>query len=155
MFQLVLGDVGLGGWVEAADDGGGDNVACFGPWEKVVQRSTVGSADLKESAEGSDNFRITPMVRSSVMHSFKGFGGVADTFLKMAEVVWLEMRDAQGLVGHEKGHWGRKLPCNQNLEFNFFSMDPDLVSRSAGLRDSGDQYQLTGRRFPRFWFHKI
>ena len=35
------------------------------------------------------------------MHSVKGFGGGADTFLKIAEGVWLEMRDAQGLVDHE------------------------------------------------------
>ena len=73
---------------------------------------------------------------------------MVDTFWKPAEGVWLEMRDAQGLVGHEDGGWGRRLPCNQNLLFNFSSVDPDLVSRSAGLRDPGHQYQLTGQRFP-------
>ena len=36
MFQFVLGDVGLCGWVEAADDGGGYNLVHFGPWEKDV-----------------------------------------------------------------------------------------------------------------------
>ena len=63
--------------------------------------------------------------------------------MNMAEGVWLEMRDAQDLVGHEEGGWGRKLPCNQKLEFNFYSVNPNLVSRSAGLRDPGHQYQLT------------
>ena len=53
--------------------------------------------------------------------------------MNMAEGVWLEMRDAQDLVGHEEGGWGRKLPCNQKLEFNFYSVNPNLVSRSAGL----------------------
>ena len=46
MFQLILGNVGLGGWVEAADDGVGCDVDRFGPWKKVVWGSTVGSADL-------------------------------------------------------------------------------------------------------------
>ena len=82
------------------------------------------------------------------MHSVKGFGGMADTFLKLAEGVWLEMRDAQGLVGHKDGGWIRKLPCNQNFQFNFSSVGPDLVSRSAGLRESGHQYQLTRWIFP-------
>ena len=76
------------------------------------------------------------------MYSVKGFGGVADTFLDMMEGVWSEMRDAQGLVGQEDGGWGRKLPCNQNLEFSFSSVDPDLVSRSAGLSAPGHQCQL-------------
>ena len=74
--------------------------------------------------------------------SVKGFGEAADTFLNMAEEVWSEMRDAQGLVGQEDGGWGRKLPCNQNLEFSFSSVDPDLVSRSAGLSAPGHQCQL-------------
>ena len=59
MFQLVLGNEGLGKGVEAADDVRADDVAGFGPGQKVVRRSTIGSADLQESAEGSDNFRIT------------------------------------------------------------------------------------------------
>ena len=37
----------------------------------------------------------------------------------------------------------RKLPCNQNLQLNLSSVDPDLVNRSAGSRDPGHQYQLT------------
>ena len=76
------------------------------------------------------------------MHSVKGFGGEADTFLKLAKKTWTEMRDAQDLVGQDDGDWDKKLPCNQNLEFSFSSLDPDLVSRSAGLRKPGHQCQL-------------
>ena len=36
MFQLVLGDARLGGGVEAADDVGRDDIAGFGPREKIV-----------------------------------------------------------------------------------------------------------------------
>ena len=76
------------------------------------------------------------------MYSVKGFGGAADTFLNMAEGIWSEMRDAHDLVGQEDGGWDKKLPCNQNLEFSFSSVDPDLVSRSAGLSAPGHQFQL-------------
>ena len=62
--------------------------------------------------------------------------------MNMMEGVWSEMRDAQGLVGQEDGGWGRKLPCNQNLEFSFSSVEQDLVSRSAGLSAPGHQFQL-------------
>ena len=75
-------------------------------------------------------------------YSVRGFGGMADTFLSMMEGVWSEMRDAQALIGQEDLGWGRKLPCNQNLEFSFSSVDPVLVSRSAGLRAPGHQFQL-------------
>ena len=70
MFQLVLGDVGLGRWIEAADDGGGFKIVCFGPWEKVVWGSTVGSANLQESAEGSENLRITLIVGQEFCDAF-------------------------------------------------------------------------------------
>ena len=63
--------------------------------------------------------------------------------MELAERVWLEMRDPQGLVGNEDGGWGRKLPCNQNVQSIFFSVHPDLVSRFAGLREPRHQYQLT------------
>ena len=76
------------------------------------------------------------------MYSVRGFGGVADTFLNMMEGVWSDMRDAQGLVGQEDLGWDWKLPSNQNLVFSFSSVDPDLVSRSAGLRAPGHQFQL-------------
>ena len=62
--------------------------------------------------------------------------------MNMAEEIWLEMRDIQDLVAQEDGGWDKKLPCNQNLEFKFSSVDPDLVSRSAGLSDPGHQCQL-------------
>ena len=67
---------------------------------------------------------------------------MADTFLNMMEGILSDMRDAQALIGQEDLGWGRKLPCNQNLEFSFSSVDPDLVSRSAGLRAPGYQFQL-------------
>ena len=70
MFQVVLGDVRLGGWVEAADDGGGYDVARFSPGKQVVQGLTVGSANLQESAEGSENFRITPIVGQEFCDAF-------------------------------------------------------------------------------------
>ena len=50
------------------------------------------------------------------MYSVKGFGGVADTFLNMAEGIWSEMRDTHDLVGQEDGGWDKKLPCNQFLQ---------------------------------------
>ena len=62
---------------------------------------------------------------------------MADTFLNMMEGIWSDMRDAQALIGQEDLGWGRKLPCSQNLEFSFSSVDPVLVSRSAGLRAPG------------------
>ena len=37
MFKLVLGNVGLGGGVEAADDVGGNNIAGFGPRKEVFR----------------------------------------------------------------------------------------------------------------------
>ena len=37
----------------------------------------------------------------------------------------------------------RKLPCNQNLEPIFPSVEPDLVSKSVGLRIPGQQNQLS------------
>ena len=76
------------------------------------------------------------------MYSVKGFGGASVTFLNMAEGIWSEMRDAHDLVGQEDGGWDKKLPCNQNLEFSFSSVDSDLVSRSAGLSAPGFQCQL-------------
>ena len=76
------------------------------------------------------------------MYSVKGFGRMEDTFLNMVEEIWSEMRDVQNLVGQEEGGWDKKLSCNQNLEFSFTSVNPDLVSRSAGLSDPGHQCQL-------------
>ena len=76
------------------------------------------------------------------MYSVKGFGGAVDTLLNMAEGIWSEMRDAQDLVGQEDGGWDTKLTCNQNLEFSFSSVVPDLVSRSARLSTPGHQCQL-------------
>ena len=43
------------------------------------------------------------------------------------------MRDAHGFVGQVQMGCGRKLPCNQKLELIFSSVEPDFVSRSAGL----------------------
>ena len=82
------------------------------------------------------------------MYSVKGFGGGADTFLNMAEGIWSKMRDAQDLVGQEDGGWDKNLPCNQNLEFSFSNVDPDLVSRSAGLSTRGHQCQLSATDRP-------
>ena len=76
------------------------------------------------------------------MYSVKGFGGEADTFLKLAETTWSEMRATQDFFGQDDDGWDKKLPCNQNLEFSFSSVDPDLVSRSAGLSEPGHQCQL-------------
>ena len=73
------------------------------------------------------------------MYSVRGFGGAADTFLNEAEGIWLEMRDTHDLIGQEDEGWDKKLPCNQNLEFSFSSVDLDLVSRSAGLSVPGHQ----------------
>ena len=66
----------------------------------------------------------------------------AEVFLMEAEGTWSEMRDTQDLIGQEDGGWDRKLPCSQNLELSFSRVDPDLVSRSAGLSVPGHQCQL-------------
>ena len=66
----------------------------------------------------------------------------ADVFLIVTEGIRSEMRDTHDLIGQEDGGWDRKLPCNQNLELSFSSVDPDLVSRSAGLSVPGHQCQL-------------
>ena len=52
------------------------------------------------------------------------------------------MRDAKGFAGQLDVGVERKLPCNQNLDL-IFSVDPDLVSKSAGLRTPGHQNQLS------------
>ena len=54
-----------------------------------------------------------------------------------------EIIDEESLVGQEEGGWGRKLPCNQNLELIFSMVAPGLVNKSAGLRDPGHQLQLS------------
>ena len=55
----------------------------------------------------------------------------------------MEISEDDSLVGQEEGGWGRKLPCNQKLELIFSTrVAPDLVSKSAGLRDPGHQFQL-------------
>ena len=56
MLQIVLGYVGFDGGVETAEDGRGNCVAGFGPGEKVVRRSTEGSANLQKDTERFENF---------------------------------------------------------------------------------------------------
>ena len=53
------------------------------------------------------------------------------------------MRDADGFVRQLDVRVERKLPCNQNLDLIFSNVDPDLVSKSAGLRTPGHQNQLS------------
>ena len=55
----------------------------------------------------------------------------------------MEISDDDSLIGQEEGGWERKLPCNQKLELIFSRVAPDLVSKSAGLRDPGHQFQLS------------
>ena len=57
--------------------------------------------------------------------------------------VLLRRRDAHDLVGQLDFRVERKLPCNQNLDLIFSSVDPDLVNKSAGLRIPGHQNQLS------------
>ena len=52
-------------------------------------------------------------------------------------------RLVQGLIGQEDLSWCRKLPLSQNLELTCLQVVPDLVSRSAGLRVPGHQYQFS------------
>ena len=37
MFQFVLCNVGFGGWVETSEDGGGNCIPGFNPWEEVCR----------------------------------------------------------------------------------------------------------------------
>ena len=45
-------------------------------------------------------------------------------------------------MGQAETGFGKKLPCNQKSELIFFCIEPDLVSRSSGLRAPGHQAQL-------------
>ena len=70
MLQLVLGNVRFGGGVEAAEDGGGNGVACFGPGEKVVGRFTLGSDNLQEGTESFENYRVTLNMGEEICDAF-------------------------------------------------------------------------------------
>ena len=52
-------------------------------------------------------------------------------------------RDAQLLIGQDDLGWGRKLPCNQKSDFIWSTVEPNPVSKSAGLRGPGHQNQQT------------
>ena len=54
-----------------------------------------------------------------------------------------EMRDAHGLVGQVETWFRRKLSYNQKSELIFSSVEPDLVSESAGFRGPGHHIQLS------------
>ena len=72
-----------------------------------------------------------------MINPVRELGGAADSLLKTMKGWGLDRRDAQGLVGHLEIGLRRKLPRNQKLELIFSRVEPDLVSKSAGLRDPG------------------
>ena len=67
---------------------------------------------------------------------------MALSLLMTAEDWGLGRSDEQGFVGQVGTGFGKKLLCSQKSEFIFSSVEPDLVSRSAGLRAPGHQTQL-------------
>ena len=77
------------------------------------------------------------------MTSVKGLIDLQETLLMVAVGVLLRMRDAHNLISQLDFGVERKLPCNQNLDLIFSSVDPDLVNKSAGLRIPGHQNQLS------------
>ena len=86
--------------------------------------------------------KLPDLSRNSVMMSAKGLIDLQETLLMVSVRVLLRMRDAHDLVGQLYFGVERKLPCNQNLDLIFSSVDPDLFNNSAGLRIPGHQNQL-------------
>ena len=75
VLQFVLGNAGFGGGVETAEDGGGNGVVGFGPWEKVIRRFTVGSANLQQDTERFENFGVALNTGEEICDAFgEGMG---------------------------------------------------------------------------------
>ena len=87
--------------------------------------------------------KLPDLSRNSVMTSDKGLIDLQETLLMVAVRVLLRMRDTHDLVGQLDFGVERKLPCDQNIDLIFSSVNPDLVNKSAGLRIPGHQNQLS------------
>ena len=87
--------------------------------------------------------KLPDLSRNSVITSDKGLIDLQETLLMVAVRVLLRMRDTHDLVGQLDFGVERKLPCDQNIDLIFSSVDPDLVNKSAGLRIPGHQNQLS------------
>ena len=78
-----------------------------------------------------------------VMMVKKGLLGIITALLINVTLDWLDKKELLGLSGQDVSGECRKLPCNQNLELISSSVEPILVSRSAGLRAPVHQNQLS------------
>ena len=87
--------------------------------------------------------KLLDLSRNSVLTSVIGLINLQEILLMVAVGVVLRMRDAQNLISQLDVRVERKLPCNQNQDLIFSSVDPDLVNKSAGLRIPGHQNQLS------------
>ena len=73
----------------------------------------------------------------------KGLSGIMTALLIDVTWDWLDNKDLLGLMGQEVSGACRRLPCNQNSELISSRVEPNLVSRLAGLRVHGHQNQLS------------
>ena len=71
--------------------------------------------------------------RRLMMRSEDGLMGTVVTRLMVLGGRSCRGRDVQTLIGQEERGRGRKLPFNQNAEFIWSQVVPDLVRRSAGF----------------------
>ena len=85
--------------------------------------------------------RLCARTCSSVMRVARGLAGWAMILLMVFSGSGDNKRNAHFLMGQESSGWMRKLPCSQKSDLIWPRVEPDLVSRSPGLREPGHQNQ--------------
>ena len=76
--------------------------------------------------------KLPNLSRNSIILSVRGLISLQEILLMVAVGVVLRMREAHDLISQLDARVERKLPCNQNLDLIFSSVDPDLSTNHQG-----------------------
>ena len=145
MLKLVLGDEHLRVRFEAGYDGGRNEGSGAGPSLRRMGVPFEVSAGLEEEGQGCNHHRgaagVGEKIGDEVDERFDRFSNNMFNCCYRCEED--DRKDAHFLIGQECSGFERKLPWSQKSELISSKVEPDLVSRSAGLRGPGHQNQIS------------